>query len=323
VLACPVKCRFGRPCEAGFHWGDLAVQKLPTTREPNEPFSGKEMVIMKILSPAASILLLLALPSLLLAAPKADLWDYWTEHAPNSSISVDHSPWSAFLQRYVTQGPNGINRVDYGAVTAEDRDSLDSYLKRLTRTKVRSMSRASQKPFWINLYNALTVQVILDHYPVDSIQDIDISPGFFSSGPWDKKLVTIEGKKLSLNDIEHRILRPIWEDPRIHYAVNCASLGCPNLQTDAFTPENIEVLLDKGAREYINHPRGVTIEEDNLIVSSIYEWFQEDFGGSEEGVIDHLRRYAEPELTKKLKGFSTIYDDRYDWSLNDVIKQRP
>ncbi len=277
---------------------------------------------MKIFGLLGLTLLLLTLPTLLHAAPQADLWDYWTAHDPDSSISVDHSPWSAFLQRYVRQGPNGINRVDYGAVTAKDRNSLDSYLKRLTRTKVRSMSRASQKPFWINLYNALTVQVILDHYPVDSIQDIDISPGFFSSGPWDKKLVTIEGKKLSLNDIEHRILRPIWEDPRIHYAVNCASIGCPNLQTEAFTPENIEGLLDKGAREYVNHPRGVTVENGNLIVSSIYEWFQEDFGGSEEGVIDHLRRYAGPELRKKLEGFSTIYDDRYDWSLNDVPEAR-
>ena len=273
-------------------------------------------MIMKIFGSLGLTLLLLTLPALLHAAPKADLWDYWTENNPGSSISVDHSPWSAFLQRYVRQGPNGINRVDYGAVTAKDRNSLDSYLKRLTRTKVRSMTRASQKPFWINLYNALTVQVILDHYPVDSIQDIDISPGFFSSGPWGKKLVTIEGKKLSLNEIEHRVLRPIWEDPRIHYAVNCASIGCPNLQTEAFTPENIEVLLDKGAREYINHPRGVTIEDGNLIVSSIYEWFQEDFGGSEAGVIEHLMRYAEPELKKKLQGLSGIYDDRYDWSLN-------
>jgi hypothetical protein len=268
-------------------------------------------------------LLLLALPSLLLAAPKADLWGYWAAHVPDSSISVDHSPWSAFLQRYVRQGPNGINRVDYKAVTAEDRDSLDSYLKRLTRTKVRSMSRVSQKPFWINLYNALTVQVILDHYPVESIRDIDISPGFFSSGPWGKKLVTIEGKKLSLNDIEHRILRPIWEDPRIHYAVNCASLGCPNLQTKAYTAENTRGLLDKAAREYINHPRGVTIEDGNLVVSSIYEWFQEDFGGSGAEVIGHLMRYAEPELKKKLKGLSNIDDDRYDWSLNDVFDERP
>lgn len=278
---------------------------------------------MKIFGPAGLTLLLLALPALLHAAPKADLWDYWAEHDPDSSISVDHSPWSAFLQRSVTQGPNGINRVDYGAVTARDRKSLDSYLERLAQTEVRSMSRASQKPFWINLYNALTVQVILDHYPVDSIQDIDISPGFFSSGPWGKKLVTIEGKKLSLDDIEHRILRPIWEDPRIHYAVNCAALGCPNLQTEAFTAGNIEGLLDKGAREYINHFRGVTIEDANLIVSSIYEWFEEDFGGSESGVIEHLMHYAEPELKQKLKGLSTIDDDRYDWSLNDVTEERP
>jgi hypothetical protein len=278
---------------------------------------------MKILGSLGVTIFLLTLPTLLLAAPKANLWDYWTEHDPDSSISVDHSQWSAFLQRYVTKGPKGINRVDYGAVTAEDRNSLDSYVNRLARTEVRSMSRGSQKPFWINLYNALTVQVVLDHYPVDSIRDIDISPGFFASGPWGKKLVTIEGKKLSLDDIEHRILRPVWEDPRIHYAVNCAALGCPNLQNEAFTAGNMERLLDKGAREYINHPRGVSIEDDNLIVSSIYEWFQEDFGGSEAGVIEHLQRYAEPELTKKLKGLSTIYDDRYDWSLNDVTEERP
>ena len=277
---------------------------------------------MKIIGSIGLTLLLLALPVLLHAAPKADLWDYWTAQDSDSSISVDHSSWSAFLQRYVTSGPQGINRVDYGAVTAEDRNSLDRYLERLTRIKVRSMSRASQRPFWINLYNALTVQVILEHYPVDSIRNIDISPGFFSSGPWGKKLVTIEGKELSLDDIEHRILRPIWEDPRIHYAVNCAALGCPNLRTEAFTTENIEDVLDQGAREYVNHPRGVTIENGNLIVSSIYEWFQEDFGGSEAGVIEHLLRYAEPELKKKLQGFSTIYDDRYDWSLNDVPQVR-
>ena len=277
----------------------------------------------KIFASACVTLFLLVLPVLLHAAPKADLWDYWTEHDPNSSISVDHSPWSAFLQRYVTRGPNGINRVDYGAVAAEDRSDLDSYLDRLVETKVRSMSRASQKPFWINLYNALTVQVILDHYPVDSIQDIDISPGFFSSGPWGKKLVTIEGKELSLDDIEHRILRPVWEDPRIHYAVNCAALGCPNLQTEAFTPENIKALLDKGAREFIHHPRSGTIEADDPIVSSIYEWFQEDFGGSEAGVIEHLMRFAEPELKKKLQGVSNIQDDRYDWTLNDVTEERP
>ena len=283
----------------------------------------RENLIWKALRLAGLSLLWLALPSLLLAAPKADLWEYWVEQDPTSSARVDHSPWTAFLKRYVSPGPKGVNRLDYQAVTAEDRSRLDSYLERLADTEVRSLSRESQKPFWINLYNALTVQVVLEHYPVGSIKDIDISPGFFSSGPWGKKLVSIAGKELSLNDIEHRILRPIWEDPRIHYAVNCASLGCPNLQTEAYTPENTEALLDKGAGEYINHPRGVSIQDGELVVSSIYEWFQEDFGGSDAGVIEHLRQYAEPELKNKLQGFDSIGDHRYDWTLNDVSAEKP
>ena len=104
-------------------------------------------------------------------------------------------------------------------------------------------SRDEQLAYWINLYNALTVKVILDHYPVKSILDIDISPGWFSIGPWGKKLVAVEGVEISLDDIEHRILRPIWRDPRIHYALNCAAVGCPNLLREAFTGATAEVLL--------------------------------------------------------------------------------
>jgi hypothetical protein len=254
---------------------------------------------------------------MLLAAPKADLWEYWEQHNPGSSLTVNHSAWTDFLQRYVSQGPNRVNLVDYQGVTAGNRENLNTYLESLTGIEATSLSRPSQKPFWINLYNALTIQVVLDHYPVDSIKDIDISPGFFSSGPWDKKLVTIEGQELSLNDIEHRILRPIWNDPRIHYAVNCASMGCPNLQRKAFTAANTDNLLNKAAREYINHPRGVNINGGDLVVSSIYDWFQEDFGDSESGVIEHLMQYADPKLKQKLQGFEDIDDDRYDWSLND------
>ena len=87
-----------------------------------------------------------------------------------------------------------------------------------------------QRAFWINLYHALTVRVILSHYPVSGIREIDISPGLFARGPWDRKLIPVEGVELTLNDIEHRILRPIWRDPRVHYALNCASLGCPDLR---------------------------------------------------------------------------------------------
>ena len=273
---------------------------------------------MKLFRLTSAAMLMLAIPAMLLAAPKADLWEYWDQHDPDSAVAVDHSPWTAFLQRYVSQGPKGINLVDYQGVTAGDRESLDRYLERLTGIEATSLSRASQKPYWINLYNALTVQVVLEHEPVESIRDIDISPGFFASGPWGRKLVTIEGQELSLNDIEHRILRPVWQDPRIHYGVNCASMGCPNLQREAYTAENTDDLLDKAAREYVNHPRGVSVEDGDLVVSSIYDWFQEDFGGSEAGVIEHLMQFAEPGLKQELQGFDRIDDDRYDWSLNDA-----
>ena len=201
---------------------------------------------------------------------------------------------------------------------ASDQTKLSNYISQLENTNVSRLNRAEQKAFWINLYNALTVKVILDHYPVKSIRDIDISPGLFSNGPWGKKLVTIENKKVSLDDIEHRILRPIWKDARVHYGVNCASIGCPNLQSVAYTRNNTEDLLEKGAREYINDDRGAFYENGKLVVSSIYRWFEIDFGGSDAGVIAHLIKYARPELQVKLKSVNRITDTRYDWKLNDV-----
>ncbi len=265
-----------------------------------------------------SVLWVVVLPALVGAAPEAELWERWQAHEPGSDLAVDHAPWTAFLEKYLVQGKDGINRLDYRGVTPEDRALLDGYLERLAGTPVDRLSRGAQLPFWINLYNALTVQVVLEHLPVDSIRDIDISPGLFASGPWGKKLMRVEGLEISLDDVEHRILRPIWQDPRIHYAVNCASLGCPNLQPRAFTPENTEELMDRGAREYVNHPRGVTVRDGDLEVSSIYDWFESDFGGSEAGVIDHLEQYARPELRDRLKGFRDIDDYAYDWSLNQA-----
>ncbi len=252
------------------------------------------------------------------AAPKADLWERWLAHDPQATATVDHVLWDSFVKKYVVSSPDGINRVEYGQVSSQDRQSLDAYIAILQQTKINAFNRNEQRAYWINLYNALTVQVVLDHYPVKSIRDIDISPGFFAVGPWRKKLVRVEDQPVSLDEIEHRILRPIWRDARIHYAVNCASIGCPNLQREAFTAQNTEALLDRGAREYVNHPRGARVENQRLYVSSIYEWFRQDFGGSDTGVIEHLKRYAEPDLKKKLETVSRIAGDQYDWSLNDA-----
>ena len=128
--------------------------------------------------------------------------------------------------------------------------------------------------------------------------------------------MTVEGERLSLNDIEHRILRPIGKDPRIHYAVNCASLGCPNLSPVAFTARNTETLLSQYATDFINHPRGATFTRNRMKVSSIYVWFQDDFGGSSAGDIQHMRQYAKGDLARQLAEYHGGLDDDYDWDLN-------
>ena len=251
------------------------------------------------------------------AAPKAELWEMWTPHNAESEAAVDHSVWDAFLQKHIVNR-KGIHLLIYSRVSDSDRAALADYVSALEGVDILSRNRAEQRAFWINLYNALTAKVVLDHYPVESIRDIDISPGVFSSGPWGKKLAEVNGEGLSLDDIEHRILRPIWKDARIHYAVNCASIGCPNLAARAFTPANTEELLDIGARDYINHPRGARVEEGRLHVSSIYEWFKDDFGGDDAGVISHLREFADDELRGKLEGISSVSGDDYDWNLNET-----
>jgi len=254
-----------------------------------------------------------------IAAPVPELWSRWQAHAEESLVVVDHTSWDLILKKYlVTHHPSGINRFRYREVTPVDRQILQDYLSSLQQVKISSLNRQEQKAYWINLYNALTVQVILDHYPVKSIMDIDISPGLFANGPWDAKLLTIEGEQVSLNDIEHLILRPIFHDNRLHYALNCASLGCPDLQGIAYTAANTEALLNTAARTFVNSARGARMENGRLYVSSIYKWFQVDFGGSEEAVVQHLRQYAEEGLAKVLQTYKDGVSDDYDWRLNSA-----
>ena len=130
----------------------------------------------------------------------------------------------------------------------------------------------------------------------------------------------MKGVALSLDDIEHGILRPTFRDPRVHYSVNCASVGCPNLGTEAFTGDKLASQLDAAARAYVNHPRGAKFGQGGLVVSSIYSWFDDDFGGNQKGIIEHLKIYAAPDLAQKLKGTKSISDYAYDWSINDAEK---
>lgn len=239
---------------------------------------------------------------------------------------VDHGAWDQLLKRYVVTDADGLNRVDYKAFKDNDHPALKAYLAALSRVKPAELSRPEQFAFWANLYNAKTVDIILDHYPVATIRDIAINEGLVgflkrsvgAGGPWKAKVVTIDGEALSLDNIEHDIMRPIFKDPRVHYAVNCASVGCPNLQRTAFTGANLDALLDAGARAFVNSPRGFRLEGDTVWASSIYSWFKVDFGGTDAAVLAHAAKYAEPDRAARLAAAAAIDTFGYDWRLNDA-----
>ncbi len=248
-------------------------------------------------------------------------------HAESPAAARDlDAPYDALLERYVTVGADGVNRVDYARWHASDADrrALDAYVENLEGRRPSAMPRDEAFAYWGNLYNALTLKLVVDRYPIDSIRDIKSEGGLLSwldykayLGPWRQPRTTVEGRTLSLDDIEHQIMRPTFKDPRVHYVVNCASYGCPNLKPSAWRAATLEADLEAGARAFVNHPRGAAVLPDGgLRVSSIYKWFIEDFGGDDAGVIAHLRKYAAPELAGKLARVTRIESDAYDWSLN-------
>ena len=244
----------------------------------------------------------------------SEITQHWQQSSSNSTREIDHVPWNNLLQSYI-QTEEGLNYFNYGEVSDADRKLLQVYLSDLQSVVVTELNSKEQFAYWVNLYNALTVETILDHYPLESILDISFS--LLSRGPWKEELVEVEGFELSLDDIEHEILRPIYGDNRIHYAVNCASIGCPNLQGEAFTSSNLEALLDKSAKEYINHPRGVSVVDGEVQASSIFDWYADDFGDNDKEIIQHFLIYAEPDLAQGLAQLTQIDDYQYDWSLNE------
>jgi hypothetical protein len=252
------------------------------------------------------------------ALATSTLADHFGGFASDSQELLDHSPWNRFLTAYLVGSDDGIHRVAYSQVTAEDQASLKHYLEDLQAIDPTQMTRDQQFAYWVNLYNALSVDLVIDHYPVSSIRRIKFGWSL-KPGPWDKKLLNVLGRELSLNNIEHDILRAIWNDARIHYAVNCASLSCPNLRHQAWTSVGLDDQLNQAARDYVNHPRGVSLEGSALKVSSIYIWYRSDFGGSDRAVIEHLTSYDEPELAAALNDLTAISGHDYDWKLNDHV----
>ncbi len=229
---------------------------------------------------------------------------------------VNHQNWQKLLKKYVRTGAaDGINRVEYVKVNGADKKTLEIYLAELQKQKVSTFNRLEQKAFWINLYNAKTVQLILQNYPLKSIKDIHLIPN--QNGPWEAKLLEIESQKISLNDIENHILRPLWKDLRLHFALNCASVGCPNLNSSAFTARNLDSLLNKGAKDFVNSKRGVELKGKQLFLSSIFDWYGKDFGNSDKEILDTLKGFTEPKLQLSIKQFTGTIQYQYDWTLNE------
>lgn len=221
--------------------------------------------------------------------------------------------YSDFLSTYVTER-NGINFVAYGNVTEAHHAQLKAYITSLEQTGDEGLNDDEIKAYWFNVYNAKTIDVILDNYPLKSIRSL----GALNRGPWDKKVLNVKGKgEMSLNDVEHGTLRKMYKEPRIHYAVNCASYGCPNLKSTVWTAATLEADLEAAAVAYINHPRGVRVENGKVIASKIFDWYKVDFGGNQAGMLEHFRQYAKGDLASQLSGATKVSKFEYNWDLNE------
>ena len=268
---------------------------------------------MKVRLMFVAVAVLLWVPAVLFAGAKAELWERWTVSDEKSEEVVDHSLWQSFLDDYREIDPvDDIAKIRYGEVSVADAALLDQYVSTLEGRNVDALNAGEQFAFWVNLYNAATTQLILREYPVASIRRI--------SEPWDQKLLRVGEEDISLNDIEHRILRPRWQDARIHFVVNCASIGCPDVPPQVLTADSAESILEAAATAYLNHPRAVAYSGRKLILSSIFDWYAEDFGEAE-GVLTYISRYRDLDQLlrgsgKSLSQLAVRYD--YDWDLNEL-----
>ena len=217
-----------------------------------------------------------------------------------SSVMLDHSKWTVLLQKHVDE--NGF--VNYQNF-AQDREELNEYLGYLSSfSPDASWSVQEQLAYYINLYNAYTVQLILDNYPTASIKDLN--------GPWTKAFVPVGNKRLSLGGIENSILRKMNE-PRIHFAINCASFSCPKLLNEAFTASKIDAQLDLVTRDFVNSDRN-QITPSKAQVSQLFNWYAKDYLTNGTATVKaFINRYSEVKISND----TTLEFLEYDWSLNE------
>ncbi len=217
----------------------------------------------------------------------------------NSEVNVDHSEWNTLLKKHVSN--EGL--VNYKGFM-KDKAQLNAYLSKLSEMKpTKNWSVQEQLAYYINIYNAYTVDLILNNYPTKSIKDID--------GPWTKDIVPIGDVDISLGGIENSILRKMNE-PRIHFAINCASISCPKLLNEAYTAAKINEQLDRATKEFVNSDKN-EISKNSAKLSSIFDWYKKDFTENGITLIDYVNKYSNVKIDA---GTAVTYKD-YDWNLNE------
>jgi len=210
-----------------------------------------------------------------------------------------HASWNVLLQQYVDADGN----VDYHSWKKSQTD-LDKYIQLLEKTPPANYwDKNDSLAYFINAYNAVTVKLILDNYPLKSIRDI--------KDPWDSKSLNLPNNSLTLNDIEHKVLRKM-DDPRIHFAINCASASCPQLSNEAFRASKVQKQLEEATALFINDTSKNQISEKNIGLSKIFLWFSKDFGSKKERIA-FIQKYSQ----KPFKDNAKIKYQEYDWSLNE------
>lgn len=224
-----------------------------------------------------------------------------------SHAAIESRVFAELLNKYVSD-----TGVDYKGFKSEE-NKLDQYLLELEQVQIKDLSPSHKMAFYINTYNAWTLKLILSAYPkVKSIKDL----GSIFKSPWKKKIVRINGKTLSLDNIEHDILRPEFKDPRVHFAINCAAKSCPPIRSEPYQGDTLNDQLDEMTTAFINDSKSNYIDGNRLYVSAIFKWFPEDFNYD---IVDFFLKYARGGLKTELeekKEWIKIKYLHYNWSLN-------
>ncbi|KYG81441.1 hypothetical protein MB14_12660 [Roseivirga ehrenbergii] len=224
-----------------------------------------------------------------------------------------HQVWDELLKEYV----NEYGFIDYKGIISE-KVKFESYLELLSNNPpANSWNKSEKLAYWINVYNAFTVKLIIDNYPIESIKDLNPTLSIPTVHTvWTKDFFKIGEEDFNLDRVEHKILRVEFEEPRIHFAINCASFSCPVLRPEAFKAEKIERQLEEQARAFINDSQRNKITKDKVELSKIFSWFGGDFK-KDQSLIQFLNKYSEVKINDN----AAVDFMDYQWSLNDASKK--